>query len=123
VREDAQFHIAVINAAKSDHLRKEIVRLHLINGVMCARIALTRKEPAVPSDKAEFIAFSRNIHAEHQEIYEAIERRDAVAAEAAMKRHLQNMIDINLRIMLRTENRLIARELASSELTRRGGGS
>src|SRR5580658_2013642 len=120
VREDAQFHVAIINAAKNDQLRKEIVRLHLINGVMCARIALTRKEPAVPADKAEFVAYSRKVHSEHQEIYEAIAQRDAVIAEAAMKRHLQNMIDINLRIMLRTENRMIARELVSSELTHRG---
>jgi len=120
VREDAQFHIAIINAAKNDHLRREIVRLHLINGLMCARIALTRKEPATSSDRADFIAFSRNVHAEHQAIYEAIAQRDAVAAEAAMKRHVQNMIDINFRSILRAENRMIARELVSSELTHRG---
>jgi DNA-binding GntR family transcriptional regulator len=111
VREDAQFHIAVMNAAKSDLLKKEILRLHLINGVMSARIALTIRDHLTASDEEAYNVHARETQAEHEAVFEAIARSDATAAEAAMKRHLQGMIDAMLRTMVRSESDTIARDL------------
>jgi len=118
VREDAQFHISIMNAAKSDTLKKEILRLHLINGVMFTRIALAGRDRPVTTDQEAYNAHARKTQLEHEAIYEAIARGDASAAEGAMKRHIQTMIDITVRLMVRTESNLIATALGRAILKR-----
>jgi DNA-binding GntR family transcriptional regulator len=53
----------------------------------------------------------REVLATHQAILEAIRRRDADAAKAAMERSLQDIIEQTLRIMARREREQLAREL------------
>ena len=107
-RADAQFHIAIMTAAKNDLIRGEILRLHLINRV------IARGSHAVSDDSdAEHL---RKVLADHEVIFEAIARRDAVAARAAMKRSLQDIIDETIRIMARQERELIAREFTEEML-------
>src|SRR5690349_7278304 len=50
VREDVRFHLAIITAAKNDLMKKEILRLHLINRVVASPALSTN--PAVLQDIA-----------------------------------------------------------------------
>src|SRR3954465_2163028 len=54
VREDVRFHLAIISAAKNDLMKKEILRLHLINRVVSGPAALARAnvQPEPPEDMA-----------------------------------------------------------------------
>ena len=115
VREDVRFHIAIMTAAKNDLMKKEILRLHLINRVVSG----PANGEAAGVKKAETDKRRRHVMAKHEEIFAAIARLDSVAAKSAMEFHLQEMIDHNLRIMTRTESGVIARELTSEELAYR----
>ena len=112
VREDVRFHIAIMTAAKNDLMKKEILRLHLINRVVSGPMA---GEQAVVK-KVDNDARRRAVLAKHDEIFAAIERGDAVGAKSAMEFHLLEMIDHNLRLMTRAESGVIARELTPEEL-------
>ena len=112
VREDVRFHIAIMTAAKNDLMKKEILRLSLLNRVVSgpsrtAQAALKKPE----SDTRR-----RAVLAMHENIYAAIARTDAVAAKREMEFHLQELIDHNLRIMTRAESGVTVRELTTEEL-------
>ena len=111
-REDVRFHIAIMTAAKNDLIKKEILRLHLINRVMM--VLAVPGQAAVP--KADFDARRRAIQAKHDEIYAAIASSDATAAKREMERHLQELIDYNLVLLTRAETGHLARELTPEEL-------
>ena len=115
IREDVRFHIAIMTAAKNDLMKKEILRLHLINRVVSGP---SSGEPTAAS-KAIRDARRAAVLAKHDEIYASITKSDAVAAKSAMEFHLQEMIDHNLRVMTRSESGVIARELTSEELVYR----
>ena len=115
IREDVRFHIAIMTAAKNDLMKKEILRLHLINRVVSGP---SSGEPAAAT-KAIRDARRKAVMAKHDEIYAAITQSDAVAAKSSMEFHLQEMIDHNLRVMTRSESGVIARELTSEELVYR----
>jgi DNA-binding GntR family transcriptional regulator len=112
VREDVRFHIAIITSAKNDLIKKEILRLHLINRVVSG----PSSGDASRTKKAELDHRRRQVMATHDEIFAAIAGSDAVGAKSAMEFHLQEMIDHNLRIMTPTESGVIARELTTEEL-------
>jgi DNA-binding GntR family transcriptional regulator len=112
VREDVRFHIAIMTAAKNDLMKKEILRLHLINRVVSGPSGAEQ----VPVEKAQRDARRLVVLASHGEIYEAIARGDAAAAKHAMERHIQDLIDTTLRRMARAESGVIARELTAEEL-------
>lgn len=112
VREDARFHIAIMTAAKNDLMKKEILRLHLINRVMFGSSSI----PPHGTSKAADDPRRRVVLAKHEEIYNAIVRGEAVAARSAMESHLQELIEQNLRIMTRTASGMMARELTPEEL-------
>lgn len=114
VREDVRFHIAVMTAAKNDLIKKEILRLHIVNRVVSGP---TPGADGVQVSKAERNERRRAVMAMHDEIYQAIERGDAAAAKLAMERHIQELIDNNLALMARSETRLGARELTEEELS------
>jgi len=113
VREDVRFHIAIMTAAHNDVMKKEILRLHLINRVVAAP---AHQSATAMRTKAERDANRRAVLAEHDEIHAAIAGRNAPAAKAAMEWHIQDLINKNLRTMVRAESGLITRELTDDEL-------
>lgn len=90
-REDVRFHLAIINVAKNDLIKKEIMRLSLINRVVST--------PPTGSKVREDLAERRRVVDSHHEIYEAIARKDAVGAKDAMERHQQNNLRKVIQLM------------------------
>lgn len=112
MREDVRFHIAIMTAAKNDLMKKEILRLHLLNRVISG--PTVSDQAAVK--KSDNDVRRRAVLAKHDEIYAAIAKGDAAAAKNAMEFHILEMIDHNLRLMARAESGVIARELTAEEL-------
>ncbi|MES2695399.1 MAG: GntR family transcriptional regulator [Verrucomicrobiota bacterium] len=113
-KEDVRFHVAIMAAAKNDLMRKEILRLHLINRVVSS------PSPAIQDSllaRSERDQRRREVLASHEEIFEAIKRSDVVAAKHAMERHIQDIVDTTLRAMARFEGRQLVRELTEEELS------
>jgi DNA-binding GntR family transcriptional regulator len=112
IREDVRFHIAVIGAAKNDLMKKEILRLHLINRVLSV--------PVIPGQphlsKVESAERRRVVMTMHEEIYAAIVRSDAATAKQKMEFHLQELIDHSLLLMARAESGILIRNLTPDEL-------
>lgn len=73
--EDEEFHLEVICATQNDILVHMISQFYILTRER-RRVYFTTPRRAVAS------------HREHLELYEALKRRDADAAEAAMKAHL-----------------------------------
>jgi len=115
IREDVRFHVAIIGAAKSDMLKKEVLRLHIINRVVSGPGPTPGNARAV--DKPGKDAHRKAIQQSHEEIFQAIERGDAAAAKGAMERHIQDIIDNNIRLMAREDQVSVARELTEEELS------
>lgn len=111
VREDVRFHLAIMTAAKNDLMKKEILRLHLVNRVVAAPAA------GAPPDAVEKHeeALRRKVLASHVEIFEAIAAGDAVAAKKAMEAHIQDIIDRNLRSMVRDRPSMVTRTMTEDE--------
>jgi len=112
VREDVRFHIAIITAAKNDLIKKEILRLHLINRVQMVVVPTGK----VPKTKIESEARRRAVLAKHDDIYAAIARSDAVGAKTEMESHLLEWIDHTMLLMTRAETGMLARDLTPDEL-------
>lgn len=102
-RADAQFHVAVMTAAKNGLIRDEILRLQLINRVMAQGSHAVSDE----NDAAHL----REVLADHEAIFDAIARGDAVGARAAMERSLQDIVDQTIATIVRQERESLAREL------------
>jgi DNA-binding GntR family transcriptional regulator len=113
VREDVRFHVAIMTAGKNELMKKEILRLHLINRVVSASAPGVTKSP----DKAAQDANRRAVLKSHEEIFTAIERQNANAARVAMESHIQDIIDKNLRQMARADGGVMARQLTEEELS------
>lgn len=112
VREDVRFHIAIITAAKNDLMKKEILRLHLINRVQ----VVLMPQGKVLKSKTESEARRRTVLAKHDAIYAAIARGDPVGAKKEMESHLQEWIDHTMLLLTRAETGVLARELTPEEL-------
>lgn len=113
-REDVRFHIGIIGAAKSELLKKEVLRLHIISRV----VAGPTPESGHPiTDKSAKDAHRKEVQASHDEIYQALEKADTTAAKNAMERHIQDIIDGNIRTMARADNASLSRELSEEELS------
>lgn len=113
VKEDVRFHVAIMSAAKNDLMKKEILRLHLINRVVSGPAGGQR--PVMK--KSDRDIRRQAVLDSHDEIYAAIARSDAQAAKQAMERHIQDIIDGSMRSMARAESGLIARELTTDEMS------
>lgn len=112
-REDVRFHVAIISAAKSELLKKEVLRLHIINRVVSGL-------ESVKSDiksREEGDNRRRMVQAGHEEIYRAIQQSDPAAARTAMENHIREIIDAVIRTMLRTERMAAPRTLTEEELS------
>ncbi len=110
-REDVRFHIAIMTAAKNDLMKKEILRLHLIN-----RVVMIPSVTSTVTSKSETDARRRVVLAKHDEIYAAIAKGDAVAAKHEMEFHLQEWIDSTMLSMTRAESGVLARDLTPEDL-------
>ena len=113
-KEDVRFHVAIMTAARNALMKKEILRLHLINRVV-ASAAPAGPDPVVERQQRD--KRRREVQASHEEIFDAIRRSDAPAARAAMERHIQDIVDNALRMMARARGRSEARELTEEELS------
>jgi DNA-binding GntR family transcriptional regulator len=111
---DVRFHVAIMTAAKNNLMKKEILRLHLINRVVSSPPPTGPDPVAARSERDKRRV---EVLSSHEEIYEAIRRSDALAAKAAMERHIQDIIDNALRTMARVEGSAMARELTEEELS------
>ncbi len=104
VEEDVRFHLAIILAAGNDLLKKEIMRLHLIQKVVTnMHPEMERLHPA-GADKAKRDAWRAESLTFHRNIFEAIRDRDAAKAKRVMEQHLQLVIDLSLLAMARAKN-------------------
>lgn len=112
--EDVRFHIAIISAAKSELLKKEVLRLHIVSRVVAGPLPGANKQ--VP-EKALEDAHRRDVQLCHDEIYRSIEQGNAPAAKAAMERHIQDIIDTNMRMMAQAEHLSVTRRLSEEELS------
>ena len=66
VREDVRFHLAIITAARNDLIKKEILRLHLVNRVVTGPAALARAK--VQPEPPEDMSHRRAVFASHEAI-------------------------------------------------------
>jgi DNA-binding GntR family transcriptional regulator len=114
IREDVRFHIAIMTAAKNELMKKEILRLHLINRVVSGPAAMN--QAAKTESKADVDAHRAKVLDEHERIYRAIAEGNSAAAKQAMGEHIQSIIENSLRLMSRAESRVLARELSHEEL-------
>ena len=84
-REDVRFHLGIINVAKNYLMKKEIMRLSLINRVVSSH-------PTGKKGK-ETVSDRQRVLESHEEIFDAIARRNVDAAKDAMERHLRNNLE------------------------------
>ncbi len=96
--EDVRFHHAIATASKNDLLKKEIIRLHLVNRVVL--VAPTSFK--VPFD-FRGLAIRRKALKDHQRIYDAIAERNIRAAKEAMEYSLQDIIDYSIQLKVSEE--------------------
>jgi len=111
-KEDVRFHIAIISAAKSKLLMKEVLRLHIISRVVSGPSPDARK---FPPDKATDDAHKQEVQVRHDEIYQAIEGGDAPSAKAAMEQHIQDIIDTNLHLLASSRESSMPRQFSEAE--------
>ena len=116
VREDVRFHLAIITATKNDLIKKEILRLHLINRVVSGPSLVDRAEGR-PADvgQLEDLAHRQEVLASHEQIYQAIEAGNVAAAKKAMEEHIQDIIDRSVHRLARASARVMARALSDEE--------
>ncbi|MSU25291.1 MAG: GntR family transcriptional regulator [Opitutus sp.] len=113
VREDVRFHLAIITATKNDLIKKEILRLHLINRVVSSLPGRERPNPR--ASDADDLAHRSAVFKSHEEIYEAIAAGDAAAAKKSMEEHIQDIIDRNVHRLARANAEVMTREMSDEE--------
>jgi DNA-binding GntR family transcriptional regulator len=113
VREDVRFHLAIITAAKNDLMKKEILRLHLVNRVVSGPSAVERSSGRMERP-AEDLPHRREVLASHEKIFQAIASSDAAAAKKEMEAHIQDIIDRSVHRLARATAEM-ARSLTEEE--------
>ncbi len=113
VREDVRFHLAIISAAKNDLMKKEILRLHLVNRVVTGPSALAKAnvQPELPED----MTHRKEVLAEHEAVYEAIAAGQSAEARRAMEEHIQDIIDRSVHRLARASADVATREMSAEE--------
>ena len=112
-REDVRFHLAIIAAAKNDLMKKEILRLHLINRVVSTSPAGVRVNAG--AGNKEDLVHRAEVLKSHEQIYEAIAAANVTAAKKAMEAHIQEIIDRSVRRLARANAAVMTRELSAEE--------
>jgi DNA-binding GntR family transcriptional regulator len=94
-REDVRFHIAIMTAARKPRIKKEVLRLHLINRICTwertAQVSLGVVDRAGMEEDRKTALIS------HNKIYQAVLKSEVEAARQAMAEHMQHIIDINIK--------------------------
>ena len=86
---DVGFHMSIVNAAKNQLLRAEILRLQVIHRITVGMTPIYAVPfPDVAARRREGVATLQ----EHTDIFEAIERKDVAKAKSAMEFHIQRII-------------------------------
>lgn len=111
VKEDVRFHVAVINASRNTLLKKEILRLHLINRVVFGPLGADM----LPSNRIERETHRQEVIRDHQQIYDAIAGADSAVAKSMMERHIQDILDNRMRILVKFLEKENGRELTPEE--------
>jgi DNA-binding GntR family transcriptional regulator len=112
-REDVRFHLAIITAAKNDLIKKEILRLHLINRVVTS--PALAKSGETRRDIAGDHSHRRAVLKCHEEIFRAIEAGEVATAKKAMEHHIQDIIDRTIHQLARRNADVLARKLTEEE--------
>ncbi len=113
-QEDVRFHVAIISSAKSDLLKKEVLRLHIINRVVSG---LKSVEASGGRTKEERDVHRRTVQKTHEDIFRAIEQKDSAKARVAMENHLRDSVDSTIRLRMREERLAVPRDLTEEELS------
>lgn len=111
VRADVRFHIAIMTAAKNDLMKKEILRLHLINRVVSGQ----PRKPVAAQDEAQK-ARRLKVLTSHEEILSAIRDRNVPLAKETMAEHLQEMVDHHVKTAAHGLDHIEVKELTEEEL-------
>ncbi len=112
---DVRFHIAIMSAAKNELIKKEILRLHLINRIVAGAFSKLASPEGTALEKEERNHRCRGWMVSHEAIYNAIARQDSAAAKAEMEQHIQGIIDNRLRHLAQTQEAGAARKLTEEE--------
>jgi DNA-binding GntR family transcriptional regulator len=116
VREDVRFHLAIITAAKNDLMKKEILRLHLINRVVSAPSTIERPAARAGSaGKTDDLVHRKEVQASHEHIYQAIADGEVADAKKAMEAHIQDIIDRSIHRLARASAEVMNREMSAEE--------
>ena len=112
-KEDVWFHVAIMTAAKNDLMKKEILRLHLVNRVVSGPAALAQSgaQPEPPEDANH----RRAVLKSHQDIFEAIAAGRVEDAKREMEQHIQDIIDRSIYRLARASADVSTRELSAEE--------
>ena len=100
-------------AAKNDLMKKEILRLHLINRVVSTSPAGVRVNAG--AGNKEDLVHRAEVLKSHEQIYEAIAAANVTAAKKAMEAHIQEIIDRSVRRLARANAEVMTRELSAEE--------
>lgn len=114
VREDVRFHLAIITAAKNDLMKKEILRLHLVNRVVSGPSIVERSSGRIEKP-AEDLPHRREVLASHEKIYRAIAAGDAPVAKKEMEAHIQDIIDRSVDRLARATAEVMTKTLSDEE--------
>lgn len=109
--DDVRFHVAILTASKNELMKKEILRIHLIN-----RVASTSPKSISMLPDQDRRDRRQAVLNHHEVIYAAIRDRDVAGAKAAMQEHLQELIDYNLRFFAQAARNAESRTLTEEEL-------
>jgi DNA-binding GntR family transcriptional regulator len=109
-QEDIRFHVGVMAAAKNILMKKEILRLHLINRVVSSPIGGSM---SAASKKADVDARRKTAQVSHETIWRAIKTRNVAGAKEEMERHINH----HLERMALSDAGLRAKALAADELS------
>ena len=112
-REDVRFHLAIMNAAKNELIKKQIMRLQVINRVAWSPFG---EEYQRQLSRAERARYRKETLRAHRLVYQAIARGDAVQAKRAMERHIQSLIDLVTRTLAGQVTAPALRALTAEEL-------
>ena len=117
IREDVRFHVAIMTAARNEVLKKEILKLHLINRVILGE---PNNSPFSLVAQEQQFARYRAVDQSHEDIFRAIERRDTRGARDAMESHIQEIIDTSMHNFSANDGVLARRTLSADEMMYHG---
>jgi DNA-binding GntR family transcriptional regulator len=109
--EDVRFHVAIITASKNALLKKEILRLHLINRIVSSPTPAFQSLSKKDREDRRLLVLGF-----HEDILKAIESGDGTKARSAMEFHISELIDHNLKSLDQGGQSSASKSLTDEEL-------